>query len=77
MLRDEKGHSEKGSVLILEHRTCGYIVKCRRAKCHAVTTAPIDHKYKYFMKYMGMKDEIVAVNTKTVHKVLTKSKNHL
>lgn len=53
------------------------LVKCRCAECHAVTTAPIDHKYKYFMKYMGMKDEIVAVNTKTVHKVLTKSKNHL
>lgn len=70
MLNDEKGHTEKGTVLILEHRTCGCIVKCRHAKCHAVITAPIDHKYKYLLKYMGMKYRIVAVNTKIVVRFL-------
>lgn len=66
MLNDEKGHTERGTVLILEHRTCGYIVKCRHAKCHAVITTPIDPKYKYLLKYMGVKYRIVAANTKIV-----------
>lgn len=70
MFNDEKGHTEKGTVLILEHRTWGYIVKCRHAKCHSVITTPIDQKYKYLLKYMGMKYRIVAVNTKIVVRFL-------